>query len=160
MRPRERMGTVFTSTFEYHITFVVCIILLLWGIPVAVSSGSIIGWIVGGIGAAGTIALVIHSILSRRGEPVSYDDFLVGVFFFFVALGLTVGIFAGSLNHSLMIGLLVGTAGLIAGYLLGILAGLWFQYLGWLATIVNALAIVAILGMFFVDLALLSGAIF
>jgi hypothetical protein len=159
LRPREREGMGFTSTLEHHIIFAVCIILLALGIPIAVSSGSVISWIVGGIGAAGTVALLVNSIASRKDSP-SYDNFLIGVFFFFVALGLTAGIFAGSLNHSLMIGLLVGAAGLIAGYLLGILAGLWLQYLGWLASTVNALAIVAILGMFFVDLVILSGSIF
>jgi hypothetical protein len=121
-------------------------------------SGSVVSWIIGGIGAAGTVALLINSIVSRKGSP-NYDNFLVGVFFFFLTLGLTAGVFVGSLNHSLMIGLLIGAAGLIAGYLIGILAGLWLQYLGWLALTVNALAIVAILGMFFVDLVILSGSI-
>lgn len=159
LRPRERSGTSFASAVELHVLFVVCFILLAFGIPIAVSSGSIIGWIVGGIGAAGTVALVINSIFSRKNPP-SYDHFLIGVFFFFVTLGLTAGVFIGSLNHSLSLGLLVGFAGLIIGYLLGILAGLWLQYLGWLASTVNGLAVPAVLGMILVDLVLLSGSWF
>jgi hypothetical protein len=126
------------------------------GIPGAVSRSSIIGWIAVGIGTAGIVALLINSILSRK-EPPSYDCFLPGIFFFFVVLGITSGIFAGTLEHSLPLGLLVGSGGLIAGYLLGILAGLWFQYLGWLSAMVNALASLAVLGMLLVDLVLLSG---
>lgn len=160
LRPGERVGTGFPSTFERYIAFVACLILLALGIPGAVSSGSIIGWIMGGIGAVGMVALVINSIVSGSGAPPSFDDFLAGVFFFFVVLGITAGVFAGTLEHSLLLGLLVGTGGLIAGYLLGILAGLWFQYLGWLSAMVNALAGLAILGMLVVDMVLLSGVLF
>jgi len=100
--------------------------------------------------------LLINSILSRK-DPPNYENFLIGVFFFFMILGLTAGIFTGSLHHLLMLGLLAGTVGLIAGYLLGILAGLWFQYLGWVATLLNILAGLAVLGMFVVDIVLLFG---
>jgi len=127
--------------------------------PSAVSRGSFIGWLVGGIGAAGILALLINSIFSRK-EPPSYDCFLIGVFFFFVVLGISAGVFVGTLEHSLSLGLLVGSGGLIAGYLLGILAGLWFQYLGWLASMVNILAGLAVFGMFSVDLVLLAGSLF
>jgi len=160
LRLSGRSGTGFSSTVEHHIAFVVCFILFALGIPVAISSSSIIGWIVGGIGVAGMIALVIHSVLSRRGEPVSYDGFLAGVFFFFVFLGITSGVFVGTLKHSLFLGLITGVGGFIAGYLLGILAGLWLQYLGWLSATINGLALIAILGMLAVDLVLLSGALF
>jgi len=160
LRLGGRQETGFPSTMEHHIVLAVCIILLVLGIPAAVSGGSIIGWIAGGIGAAGTIALAINSILSRRGEPPSYDDFLAGVFFFFVFLGISCGVFIGTLQHSLLLGLSAGFAGFIAGYLTGIMAGLWLQYLGWLAVTMNALAGLAVLGMFAVDLVLLSGALF
>jgi hypothetical protein len=159
LRPRERAGTSFTSIIELQILFVICFILLVTGIPAAIGSNSVIGWIAGGLGAAGALALFIHSIVSRK-DPPKYDYFLIGVFFFFVFLGLTAGIFAGSLNYSLMIGLIVGTVGLIAGYFLGIMAGLWFQYLGWLASAINGLAILAIIGMFVVDLVILSSSLF
>jgi hypothetical protein len=160
LRRSGRQKTGFSSTMEHYIALAVCIILLMLGIPVAVSSGSIIGWIACGVGAAGTVALVINSILSRKGEPPSYDDFLAGVFFFFVFLGISCGVFVGMLQHSLIQGLLAGFAGLIAGYPTGILAGLWLQYLGWLSVAVNGLAGLAVLGMLAVDLVLLTGALF
>ena len=157
MRLGGRTETGFSSTFEHYIAFAVCIIPLAFGIPFAVSSGSIIGWITGGIGAAGTIALVINSVFSRTKEPPSYEGFLAGVFLFFVFLGITGGVFVGTLEHSLPLGLLAGSAGLVTGYLLGILAGLWLQYLGWLSAAVNGLAGFAVVGMLSVDLVLLSG---
>jgi len=157
MRPGGRTGTGFPSTMEHHIVLAVCIILLAFGIPSAVSSGSIIGWVTGGIGAAGTIALVINSVFSRTKEPPSYEGFLAGVFLFFVFLGITGGVFVGTLEHSLSLGLLAGSAGLVTGYLLGILAGLWLQYLGWLSAAVKGLAGLAAVGMLSVDLMLLSG---
>jgi len=159
LRPRERMETSFVSTVEMYFLFVLCIIFIAIGIPNAIAHKSVIGWIAGGLGAAGILALLIHSIVSRK-DPPSYDNFLIGVFFFFVILGLTAGIFAGSLNHSPALGFLAGAAGLIAGYLLGLLAGFWFQYLGWLASLVNGLAILAIIGMFFVDLVIIAGSLF
>lgn len=158
LRPGERAGTSFSSAVESYVLFVIIFVLLAIGIPLAVSNKPVIGWVLAGMGAAGTVALLISSIFSRK-EPPSYDNFLIGVFFFFVILGLTAGVFIGTLKHSLTPGMLVGAAGLVAGYLLGILAGLWFQYLGWVASIVNGLAIFAVLGMFFVDLVLLAGSL-
>ena len=159
LRPRERTGIGFSSVVEFHITFAFCFLLAVIGIPYAVSHKSAIGWVVGGVGAAGMSALFIHSIFSRK-EPPSYDSFLIGVFFFFVFAGITAGVLVGTLEHSLALGLLAGSGGFIAGYLLGILAGLWFQRLGWLAIMVNGLASLAVLGMFMVDILLLSGSLF
>ena len=159
LRLQERQGIGFSSTLEYHISLAVCIVLLAFGIPSAASSGSLVGWFAGGIGAAGTIALVIHGILSHKGVPVSYDDFLAGVFFFFVFLGISCGIFIGTLKHSFLLGLMTGLAG-FAGYLIGILASLYLQHLGWVAVTVNGLAGIATLVMFAVDLVLLTAALF
>jgi len=157
LRMNERPGTGFTSTLEQHIAFAICIILLGFGVPVAASSGSLIGWIAGGIGAIGATALVIHSVLSHKGVQVSYDGFLTGVFFFFVILGISSGIFIGTLKHSLVLGLLAGFTGLLSGYLLGIMVGLFLQHLGWVSSIISGLAGIAALGMLAVDLVLLSG---
>ena len=156
LQPRERVQRGFPSTLEFNVSLAICCILIILGIPSAVNNKSSIGWAVSGIGAAGIAVLLINSIVSHK-EPPSYDCFLSGVFFFFVMLGLTSGIFVGTLDHSLSFGLLVGAGGLIAGYLIGILAGLWLQYLGWLALIVNLLAGLAVIGMFAMDLMLLSG---
>jgi hypothetical protein len=121
-----------------------------------VSHGSVIGWILSGIGLAGIVAFFINSIFSRNGPP-SYDGFLAGIFFLFVSLGITSGVFIGALEHSFALGLLAGAGGLVAGYGIGILAGLWLQYLGWMAGLLNGMSYLAILGMFVVDLVLLAG---
>ncbi len=159
LRPRERSRTGFAPGVDFIITFFVFCILIAIGIPYAIANKSILGWVTGGIGAAGILALLVRSVASSEGPP-SYDDFLIGVFSFFVVLGVTAGIFVGTLEHSLRLGLMVGLGGLIAGYLLGILAGLWLQYLGWIALLVNGLAGLFVVGMILVDLVLLSGAIF
>lgn len=103
------------------------------------------------------IFLFIHSVVSGRANPPEYSRFLTGVFFFFVTLGVSAGVFGGSLNHSLMTGLLLGSGGVLAGYFLGILAGLWFQYLGWLSGVLNGVAWLAVFGMLLVDIVILIG---
>ncbi|MGA3118385.1 MAG: hypothetical protein ABSF90_28660 [Syntrophobacteraceae bacterium] len=153
---REREGTGFPSTIEFNIVLAVCVILVVFGIPAAVSGQSVIGWASGALGSTGIVVLSVKSIASRT-EPPSYDQFLAGVFFFFVALGISAGIFAGALYHSFMVSLCLGTAGLASGYASGILAGLWLQYLGRLASTVDGLAGLAALGVFFVDIVLLAG---
>jgi hypothetical protein len=155
LKPNEATGTRFTSTLHFYVLFFICLILIAVGIPNTVSLKSVIGWIISVIGVAGAIFLVINSILSYKGNTPSYGAFLKGVFLFFPSLGLSAGVFMGSLGHSFEIGLLIGSAGLAAGYLLGILSGLWFQYLGWLAGLLNYVAYLASFGMLFVDLVIL-----
>jgi hypothetical protein len=155
LRPLEREGTSFVP-IENYIAFVFCFVLAVAGIPNAINHHSIIGWVFGGTGLVGVLTLFISSICSRKGSP-SYDGFLTGVFFFTVILGLTAGIFTGTLEHSFCLGLLGSAAGLVLGYVLGIFAGLWFQYLGSLAVLLDMLAGLAIIGMIVVDLVLLFG---
>jgi hypothetical protein len=161
LRPKQRTAAGFSSSFELYITLAVCIILAAIGAPSALAQGSIAGWIVGGIGLAGLLAMIINSIASFWGKTPSYDDFLVGCFFFFVTAGPTAGIFISTLEHyPFFQGLLISAAGLVAGYALGVMAGFGLQYIGWLAAILNALSFPAIIGMLVVDLVLLSGALF
>lgn len=160
LRSSGSAGTGFPSTVERHVAFVICWILVVTGAPSALSRNSIIGWVVGGVGAAGILALLLNSLFSRRGEQPSYEGFLTGVFFFFVFLGISGGVFVGTLDHSLPLGLLCGSAGLLAGYLIGIFAGIWLQYLGWLSAMVNGLAGLAVFGLIIVDLVLLAGSMF
>lgn len=157
MRPRERGGTSFTSTGVFPILLVFCLILLLSGIPYALAHKSIIGWVLGGIGVAGMVFLFINSITSGINSPPTYDGFLKGIFFFFVTLGISAGVFVGTLNHSLTLGIPACAGGFVAGYLLGIPAGLWLQYLEWVAALLNMLAGLFVLGMFVVDIVLLFG---
>ncbi len=137
---RETPGTTFTSTTEMIVMLAGCLILAAIGIPTAVSRGSIVGWILTALGVGGTILLFILSVAAQWGHRPSYDDFLAGIFFFFVSLGVPVGVAVGLETHSPWLGILAGLAGLLGGYVLGILAGLRLQHLGWIATIVNMLA--------------------
>ena len=159
LTPREREGSGFTSSLEKYFLFALCLIFVIIGIPGAVLHHSVIGWIAGGIGAAGIAWLTVNSIFSGNIQP-DYENFLTGIFFFFVLMGLTAGIFTGSLNHSLWLGLVVGAAGVIAGYFTGIAAGLWFQYMGWMASLLNGLCMLGCIGMFMVDLVILGGSLF
>jgi hypothetical protein len=155
LRPKERSGTTFVP-LEHYLVIAFCVVLTAIGIPHALNHHSIIAWLSVGIGVAGILTLAIASICSRNESP-SYEDFLFGIFYFLVMLGITSGIFAGSLEHSYSIGLLGSVAGLVLGYVLGIFAGLWFQYLGLLAVVLNVLAFPAIIGLIVVDLVLLFG---
>jgi len=155
LRRKESGGTTFVP-FEWYLVIAVCLVLAIMGIPHAIHHHSVIAWIAGGIGVAGILVLTVSSICSRQGSP-SYEDFLWGVFFFLVMLGLAAGIFAGSLEHSFFLGLTGSAAGLLLGYVLGIVAGLWFQYLGLLAILLNMLAVPAIIGLLVLDLVLVLG---
>ena len=73
---------------------------------------------------------------------------------------MSAGVFTGALGHSLAIGLPAGALGVSAGYLLGIFAGVWLQYLGLMAALLNFLAGLAVLGLFCVDIVLLFGSLF
>lgn len=160
LTPRESEGSGFTSSsLEKYFLFILCLMFVVVGIPNAVLKNSILGWIAGGIGAAGIALLTINSIFSGKIQP-DYENFLTGIFFFFVLMGLTAGIFTGSLNHSLWLGIITAAAGVIAGYFAGIAAGLWFQYMGWLASLLNGLCMLACIGMFMVDLVILGGSLF
>lgn len=155
LRHKERSGTTFVP-LESYLVVAACVVLTAIGMPHALNHHSIIAWLSVGIGVAGILTLTVAGICSRHESP-SYDDFLTGIFFFLVMLGITAGIFAGALQHSLSLGLLGSVAGLVLGYLLGIFAGLWFQYLGLLAVVLNMLAFPGIIGLVVVDLVLLFG---
>lgn len=157
LRPKEEEGVSFTPYMELTIALAICGVLTAIGIPSALSDGSIIGWLIGGIGLAGILALIILSVKSGLEVSPSYNDFLIGIFFFFVALGISAGIFNGSLKHSPLLMVWGSLVGLFAGYIIGIFAGLYMQYLGWIAVLLNIIAGVSIIGMVIVDLVLLFG---
>ncbi len=139
-KKREGQGSAFTSTTEMIIGLAVCLVLALIGIPYALTQGSIVGWILSIAGAGGIGILVILSIGSQWGDRPTYDDFLAGVFLFFVCLGLFFGIPVGMESHSFWLGMSASLAGLVGGYVVGVFAGLRLQHLGWLAVILNMLA--------------------
>jgi hypothetical protein len=99
-----------------------------------------VGWALTIVGVGGIIALLVVSIGSQWGHKPSYDTFLTGVFFFFVSLGVFIGIPMGMTYHSFWLGIATTIVGLVAGYAIGIFAGLRVQHLGWFAVIVNFIA--------------------
>lgn len=155
----ERQGTTFTSTMEMMICLAVSLILAVIGIPYAWNQGSIIGWILSILGVGGLLALVILSVASQWGNRPTYHDFLTGIFFFFLSLGLFLGVPVGMKHHSFWFGALVSFTGLVGGYLVGIFAGLWLQYLGWIAVVINMLAALAAFSLGGVGIVLLFGLI-
>ncbi len=138
-KKKEGQGTSFTSTMELIIVLAVCLILAVIGIP-ALTRGSIVGWILSILGVGGLLALFVLSVGAQWGNKPTYDDFLTGIFFLFVSLGIFAGIPVGMGNHSAWLGVLVSLMGLLGGYALGIVAGMQFQHLGWIAVILNMLA--------------------
>lgn len=136
---KKNEGITFTSKKEIFILVAVCLILMVIGIPFA-SEGAVWGWIMGILGVGGTIVLVIFSIMGQKGVHPTYDDFLIGVFLFFVVLGAFIGLPVGMEAHSFSLGFLASIVGLAAGYITGILCGMWLQYLGWIAIVINVIA--------------------
>jgi hypothetical protein len=156
MRSRKRAGSGF-FTFDHYVTLAVCLFLVVIAAPKPMHQRSIVGWIWFGIGMLGLVFLFVQSMASQWSERPSYDGFLVGFFFIFITVGLTEGIYVGTRQHSLVLGLLAGTAGLLFGYLFGIFVGLQFQRLGWLAALLNLLAVPVIIGLIIFDVLLLFG---
>ena len=139
-KKREEQGTSFVSTMELIIALAVCVILAAIGIPSALNRGSIVGLILSIIGVGGVLAIFVVSVTAQWGNRPTYEDFLIGIFFFFVSLGIFIGIPVGMDNHSFWLGALASLGGLLGGYVLGIFAGLRLQHLGWMALIVDMLA--------------------
>lgn len=139
-RGKETQGTSFTSTMEMTIGAAVCLVLAALGIPPAVNRGSTAGWLAAVVGVGGMLALSVISVAAQWGTRSSYDDLLIGVFFFFLSLGIFIGVPVGMDSHSFLLGVSASLAGLVGGYLLGILAALSLQHLGWMGGIVNMLA--------------------
>jgi hypothetical protein len=137
---RGKEGISFTSNLEMMVTLAVCVVLAIIGIPLALTQGSILGWILTIIGIGGICVLFIQSVGSQWGSRPTYDDFLVGIFFFFVSLGVFVGIPVGMEYHSALAGVIASTVGFLAGYALGVAAGLQLQRIGWIAVTVNMVA--------------------
>ena len=160
LHPKKRKNE---STFaghialEYPIFAVISIVTGVYGMIAALDSGSIIGWVCGILGLGGFIYFLYSSIRSRKQIRPSFEYFRVTIFFFFVILGITIGLEIGTVYH-LSYGnrIIVVLAGLVLGYVSGIGGGLWVQYLGWIASLLDILGIMAIAGMVFFDILLLT----
>jgi hypothetical protein len=137
---KQEQATSFTSTMEMMIALAVCLVLAGVGIPLALNKGSIIGWILSIIGVGGGMVLLISSVATQWGNRPTYNDFLMGIYFLCVSLGIFVGMPVGMEKRSPWLGVLTSLGGLLAGYVLGIFAGLRLQHLGWIAIPINMLA--------------------
>jgi hypothetical protein len=137
---RDKRGVSFTSNLEMMVTLAICAVLAVIGIPFALTQGSILGWVLTVVGLGGICVLFIQSVGSQWGSRPTYDDFLVGIFFFFVSLGVFVGIPVGMEYHSALAGVITSTVGFLGGYALGVAAGLQLQRMGWIAVTANMVA--------------------
>lgn len=153
----------YESTFAGHISLelpvmvIVSIILVIYGFLAAIGSGSIIGWICGILGSGGFIYLLVSSIRSCKPIRLSFEYFRVIIFFFFVIFGINIGLEIGIVYHlSYGFRIIAALAGFALGYVAGIGGGLWIQYLGWIASLLDILAITAIAGMVLFDILLLT----
>jgi hypothetical protein len=140
---------------EYMVAPALCVIAIAIGFPALQGKGAWWGWILLVLGTSGLIALLVASIRSVWGEKPDYQDFRPAVFFFFVVLGPTLGLTAGTIEHSQGLKMAGIAGGLLAGYALGILAGLWIQVLGWMGRFLDVFALGGIAGMIILDLVLI-----
>ena len=142
---------------EYPLMLALAIVLASVGLPSMVVHHSVGAGILGVIGMAGAVALVWQSIYAERGARPTFEAFRIGVFLFFVTLGLTTGLLLGVKAHSHFREVLGATAGLALGYALGIVGGLWVQRLGWISAWVELAGGLSVVGLVVVDLVMMFG---
>ena len=115
-----------------------CLVLIGMGLPRAIHH-SPLGIVLSFLGIAGLAALLFLALKGTSGQPATYEDFSVSVFLFVLTLGVSAGIFYGSLNKNALWDYLEGGSrltlrasllGAALGYPLGIFAGLYNQKLG------------------------------
>ena len=159
LHPKNRR---YASTFAGHISLelpvmaVVSIILGIYGFSAAIGSGSIIGWVCGILGLCGFIYLLINSIRSSKDQKPSFEYFRIVIFFFFAILGITTGLSVGTIYHfGYGMTIITGLAGLIPGYIVGVFGGIYAKYLGWMASLLDIIALAAIAGMIVLDIVML-----
>jgi hypothetical protein len=145
---------------EFTILVLISKVAAIAGLGAGIYRGSIVGWGVGILGLAAFAFFLVGSIRSQMGTRPSFDSFGIGIFFFFVLLGITVGLFEGALHHSKPLAGWGGLAGFVAGYGTGILAGLGIQYLGWIGGLFSHLAVAGTVGLIVLDCVLLSSLFF
>lgn len=151
---RRETPRPFGAPIEYHVVVVVAGVAAVLGLPAA-ARGSLAGGVFGGMGAAVLLLLGMMSLRSSLKFRPGWQEFLPAVFFFFVMLGLTAGLYWASLHHSRWLGLLASATGILAGYVAGIVAGLWIPYLGLIAALFDGLATLAVVGMLVLDVLLI-----
>jgi hypothetical protein len=159
LHPRNRK---YESTFAGHISLelpvitVVSLALGIYGVTAVIDSGTILGWVCGIAGLGGFSYLLTSSIRSTLGMDPSFDYFHTIIFLFFVFLGLTIGLEMGIVYRLTSdLKFIAGLTGFILGYVTGIFAGLWVQKLGWIASLLDIIALTVIAGMIVLDIVIL-----
>lgn len=155
--PEEACRSPFSDHLpvEYIAAPALCVIAVAVGFPALQGKGVWWEWTLLILGASGFIALLAASVRSVWGQRPDYRDFRPAVFFFFVVLGPTVGLLAGTIEKSPALKMAGIAGGLPAGYVLGIAAGLWIQVLGWMGRFLDVFALGGIAGMMILDMVLL-----
>jgi hypothetical protein len=160
LHPKKRR---YESTFAGPIRLervamaIVSMVMGIYGFSAVVGSGSVIGWGCGIAGLGGFSYLCIGSVRSSMGMRPSFEYFRGIIFFFFVILGINIGLEIGTIYHlSYGTRIIAVAAGFVLGYVAGIGGGLWVQRLGWIASLLDVLAImgIAVMGLF--DILLLT----
>ncbi|MFB3885901.1 MAG: hypothetical protein ACE144_11790 [Thermodesulfobacteriota bacterium] len=159
LRPKKEE---YRSPFSNHVPLEFTVLVLaskvaaIAGLGAGIARGSMIGWGIGILGVVLFTLFLVGSIRSHMGARPSFDSFGFGIFFFFMVLGITVGLFEGTLLHSRSLAGWGGLAGFVAGYGAGIFAGLGIQYLGWIGGLFSHLAVAGVVGLIVLDCVLLS----
>jgi len=139
---------------------VTSISLLAIGIPGLVDQPfSVLNLVLTVLGGLVLTALLVLSIVSCWGEPVTYAGFEPQVFLFVLLLGVSVALFCARLIWQLQTwpAVAVMLAGLLLGYGVGIGAGLWCQVLGPLKGLLLVAALPGMVGLLVVDMVLVAG---
>ncbi len=134
-KKNEPQGVSFSHNMGPTAMVAACIALLALGAPIALIQKSLLGWVLAIAGLVGIAYIVFNSIAAQRGLKPTFEDFHIWIFFFWVFLGFSGGLFLISPNHQPhLIVFAAGLLGILPGYILGILAGFWAQSLGWFRT--------------------------
>ncbi len=155
-KKNEPQATSFNHNTGLTVMVAASMALVALGVPMALGPNALIGWVLAVLGLIGILFILVNSIAGQKGLQPNYDDFHIWIFFFFVFLGFSGGLFLTSVNHQpRLIVFAAGVLGILPGYAAGILAGLWAQLLGWVSGLLNGLAGVSIIGLVLIDLLML-----
>jgi len=155
---RKRYKSAFAGhiSLELPVMAIISIILGIYGFSAAIGSGSIIGWVCGILGLCGFIYLLTDSIRSGKYHKPSFEYFRTIIFLFFTVLGITTGLAIGTIYHfSYGVKITTGLTGFIPGYIVGIFGGIYAQHLGWMASLLDIIALAAIAGVIVLDIVML-----
>lgn len=142
---------------EYPVLAAISIITGVYGMIEIIDSGSITGWVCAILGSGGFIYFLCNSIHSGVQIRPSFENFRAIIFFFFMILGMTIGLEIGIVcKISDGFRIIPALAGLFLGYFSGIGGGLWVQKLGWMASLLDIIGVMAIAGMVIFDIFLLT----